>query len=183
MRTLAGEMSKERNQEDRNKKFEIEFQGLKEGVHLFELEVDKEFLSMHSLEGIEDIEGMMDLELEKKSTLMELNFDFKGWVRVVCDRCGDMFRLPLQFDSYLLVKFNADKDESSSEEIIVLSPSDHKLQLGHYIYETISVSLPMKKVHEENMCDPEALSKLEKLDKKDDQVDERWNDLKEFFDN
>ncbi len=47
----------------------------------------------------------------------------------------------------------------------ILHPKNHQLDLKHYFYECISVSIPYRKVHPdlpdgESGCDPEMLKKL-----------------------
>ena len=58
--------------------------------------------------------------------------------------------------------------KEADDEIIFLHPEDYQLDLKHYLYECISVSLPYRKVHPdlpdgESGCDPEMLEKLKDL--------------------
>ena len=73
-----------------------------------------------------------------------------------------------------------------AENIICLLPSEHEFDISHYVYESIKLSIPIKQVHPENengevSCNPEMLERLNNYitDKPaDEDIDPRWNDLK-----
>ena len=72
-----------------------------------------------------------------------------------------------------------------SEEVIVVSTKEYELDVSQFIYEYISLQLPMRNVHDEEengqTCDPEILKALEKLQPQQEETppeDPRWDGLK-----
>lgn len=167
-------------------KYRIVYQGLSEGVHDFDIDVDNSFFE--SLEYSEIKKGNLKVKiiLHKKSTFLELDFQITGNVELLCDRCLDEYNQAIEYDGKLFVKFS-EMEEDLAENIICLSLAEHELDISHYIYESINLSIPIKRVHPEDengevTCNPEMLKKLDnyKINEptEDENIDPRWNDLK-----
>lgn len=165
-------------------KYRIDFQGLSEGEHEFIFNVDNAFFL--SIEYSDIKEGLLKttVVLTKKTQLLELNFKIQGFVNVICDRCLDEFKMPIDFEGQLFVKFSETEHEDT-DEVMYLMPEDYELDLAHYIYESIRLSLPLKCVHPDDekgnsTCNPEMLNKIEKLkpdNSAEDLIDPRWSEL------
>ena len=56
-----------------------------------------------------------------------------------------------------MVKFS-DESDYYDGEVMRISPSEDILDLTQYIYESIVLSLPYSRVHEEGKCNPEMLA-------------------------
>jgi len=115
---------------------------------------------------------------------MLLDFTMEGHIIVECDRCLEDLELPIDSYDELIVKFG-DSEETETEEVIVVSPKEYELDVSQYIYEYISLQLPMRNVHDEEengqTCDPEILKALEKLQPQQEETppeDPRWDGLK-----
>ena len=83
---------------------------------------------------------------------------------MTCDRCLDEFMMPVHYAGTLQVRFSETEKESDGE-VMWLSPNETELPLGQYIYESISLSLPYRKIHPEDaeghsLCNPEMLSRF-----------------------
>ncbi|MFO7827071.1 MAG: DUF177 domain-containing protein [Bacteroidales bacterium] len=171
-------------------KYRIEFQGLSEGLHDFDFDVDNRFFD--DLDYSEIKEGSLKayITLSKKPQLLELDFNIQGFVVVLCDRCLENVEMPIDFQGQMFVKFS-DNEEDLTGEIIYLSTADHEVDVAHYIYESIRLSLPLKCVHpdDENgnsTCDPEMLRKIENHEpdtSSEDNIDPRWSDLLKLKEN
>ena len=145
-------------------------------------------------DGGEGINGVTtqsgNVVLNKKSTFLELDFQINGEVEIVCDRCLDEYNQPIDYEGKLFVKFS-ETDGDLADDVICLSSTDHELDISHYIFESINLSIPIKRVHPDDedgnvTCNPEMLEKLEnyKTDKPaDDGIDPRWDDLKNLMAN
>ncbi|MFM1874387.1 MAG: hypothetical protein RL266_124, partial [Bacteroidota bacterium] len=72
--------------------FKVQFSGLKLGIHNFEFVVDDSFFEKLEYSPIKQGEVEVGLDLEKKSSMMILNFELKGWVGETCDRCAVDYR-------------------------------------------------------------------------------------------
>jgi uncharacterized protein len=165
------------------KEFLISFSGLSLGKHEYEFEIKDKFFESLEYSEIKKGNVHLDMTLEKHSVMLILNFSFKGEVTVMCDRCADDFEIPVEGENRLIVKFGPEPGEES-EDIIVIGEGEHEIDISQYIYEYITLALPLQRIHgdDENgvsLCDPEVLKKLEEISVKHEQgTDPRWDALK-----
>jgi len=175
-------------------KYNIEFKGLKEGLHDYEFEIDSKFFE-HFDESLVDVgEVQVKVRLEKRSAFLKLSFEFGGWVELICDRCLEPYNQDIKLETELFVKFGEENEFDEGDNVIWVLPEEHVLNLAQVIYEYTILSIPLKHVHPnkkgENSCNPEMLAKLDSYthageDKKDeeDEIDPRWAALKNLKNN
>jgi uncharacterized protein len=172
-----------------NRQFVIPFKGLKTGKHDFVFDIDDKFFD--DFEQSEVTRGNMHVEviLDKKINMLELNFMLQGYVVVTCDRCLDDLELPVNYKTALYVNFG-DVTEEQTDEIIVLSRNEFELDIAQYLYEYVHLALPYKRIHPDNVkgqstCNKEMLKKIEEhlIRDNDDDSDPRWDDLKSLLNN
>lgn len=166
------------------KQFDLQFSGLKPGLHQFDYKVDKTFFDWFEVMDIEDATIDVAVELDKKSTAM-LVFKFKinGTVTTTCDRCMEALTIDIASNERLIAKFG--EEESEDDDIIILPESAWQLNIAQYIYEFAMLAIPLRKVHEPKDCDPLVIEKLNQIqveeepqvDEEDD-IDPRWSALK-----
>ena len=106
----------------------------------------------------------VQIDLTKSERLLTLVFKIDGQVEVTCDRCLDEFMMPVHYEGTLQVRFSETEKESDGD-VMWLSPNETELPLGQYIYESISLSLPYRKIHPEDangnsLCNPDMLSRF-----------------------
>jgi len=169
------------------KEFVIQFVGLKIGKHLFEYKVEQTFFEHFEYEDFNDVNINVNLELEKKATLLELHFKISGWVNVNCDLTNEPYNQTIENEFDLVVNFG---DEYNDEhiDILIVPHGTYEMSIQQYIYELTILAVPIKRVHpgvEDGTLDSEILEKLEELspglkDKKED-IDPRWNTLKKLL--
>lgn len=169
----------------------IPFSGLNEGKHLFDFSADMRFFAGFDESEIEEGNVHIHIELEKRSTYMRLNFFLSGEVELVCDRCLEKYRQPLQGDNHMLVKFS-DTETDDGDEVIYLHSMDYQVDVSKLIYEFIVLSIPIRHIHPDDedgisLCDPEMLKKIDEYrvirTEGTDLVDPRWNELKQIIGN
>jgi uncharacterized metal-binding protein YceD (DUF177 family) len=167
----------------------IRFKGLNEGNHNFRFEVKSNFFI--EFNAIEAKDGNLEviINLNKKLNFLTLNILIKGTLSVQCDRCLEYFNYPIEYKDNLLVKFSESFVEQSGD-IIILHPSDSELDLKHYIFECISLSIPYRKIHPKfkdgkSLCKKEMLQKFHELEAKEQEkiITTNWEKLKYFFEN
>jgi uncharacterized metal-binding protein YceD (DUF177 family) len=117
--------------------------------------------------------------------MLVFKIDIKGYVEKECDRCLDVINYPVNVVHKLIFKFG-DQWEDVSDEIIIIPETEHQLNMAHYLYEFISLSLPMQCIHpdDENgnsTCNKEMLILLSQHSK-NREVDPRWEILKKLND-
>ena len=167
-------------------KYTIQFRGLKEGFHLFHFELDNRFFEFFANQDVKEGNLRVHVNLEKKSTLLELDVSITGTLHVLCDRCLEYFDFPVNFKGELFVKFSQEQNDQGDPDVLYLDPNDYQVDLAQYFYESVILSLPYRKVHpdiKKNIpsCNPEMLSKLNKmLVKEKKETDPRWDKLKEL---
>jgi uncharacterized protein len=166
-----------------SKEYVIQFAGLSPGEHLFELNVNDKFFENLDYSEIKQGNIQVNLNLLKQSSMMVLHFDISGTVQANCDRCAAEFDLPIKGNYKLIVKVGGSDDENEDDDIITIAANEHKLDLTQYLYEYITLSLPIKREHtDESTCDKEILNKLDDFlideNKEEPNVDPRWEGLK-----
>ena len=172
------------------KAFDIQFVGLKLGKHIYEYEIDYEFFEHFEYDEFNDVNVKIVLTLEKKSTFLELKFLAEGTINVDCDLTNEPFDLAANASFDLVVKFGNEYN-NDNEEILIIPHGEYEINVAHYIYELIALSLPQKRIHpgvEDGTLDSEILEKLEKLSPKSlankpqqEDNDPRWDTLKKLL--
>ncbi|MGB1307634.1 MAG: YceD family protein [Oceanihabitans sp.] len=172
------------------KAFTIPFVGLKEGKHLFEYEINKSFFEHFEYENFNDSNIKVEVELNKKATFLELNFNFSGTVNVNCDLSNEPYNQEISNNFDLVVKFGEAYNDDNID-ILIIPHGEYEINIQQYIYELIVLAVPKKLIHpgiEDGTLDSEILKKLEELspkekDYKDNnaEIDPRWNTLKKLL--
>ncbi|MFT4062056.1 MAG: DUF177 domain-containing protein [Edaphocola sp.] len=177
-----------------HREFEIPWLGLKDGVHEYKFDVDDKLIEAlgHGQESFSNLDAVVALKLDKHNGFLQLRFDVDGSMDVACDRCGDVFALPLWDEFDLIVKFTGDADENSGAEegeadIVFLPRSETILDVSDWVYEFIMLSMPMQLLHPNKPdgtsgCNPEALKLLERMNGAEEQKKTLWSGLDKFKD-
>jgi uncharacterized metal-binding protein YceD (DUF177 family) len=172
------------------REFVIPFIGLKIGNHLFEYDINDDFFQGIEYSIIHSGKVHVTLNLDKRENMMVGIFHVDGKVFTNCDRCNDPIEVEAEGEYQIVYKFG--EEVSEDEALIVLEPNAFELDVKDYIYELISVSIPVRSVHEKDKCDPEMIALYEKYvvnaseeeseegddDDDDDDTDEIWAMLK-----
>jgi uncharacterized protein len=166
--------------------YTIGLSGLKEGRHTFDFEIGNTFFESYDDSEIKEGSLFAKIELEKRSSHIDLLIRISGKVKVSCDRCLEMFFYPVCCENRLLVKLGK-KIEDSDPDIISLPTDEHELDLQQHFYEYIYLALPIKRVHPDDIngnstCDPVMLRKLKELIvEEENENDPRWDELKRLM--
>ena len=163
--------------------FIIPVTGLKPGSHQFDFEIDDSFFEHFEYSEIRNGQIHLHLVIEKEDNLLVFHFEFKGQVRIPCDRCYEPFDLPIGGNERLILKFGSDFHEES-EEIQVVPIGENHFDISPFIYEYIHLALPVRRVHPENelgenLCDAGIIRQLEDLSASTE-PDPRWEVLLKF---
>jgi uncharacterized protein len=168
--------------------YTILFSGLKEGHHTIDFEIDKEFFELFEESEVKEGSLIANIELDKRSTHLDMVIKVSGKVRISCDRCLEMFSQSVSCENRLLVKFGK-VIEDIDPDILSLQADAYELDLQQQIYEFIILALPIKRVHppdknRKSTCDPGMLKKLEELIiEEEKENDPRWDELKKLMNN
>lgn len=141
-------------------KYGIHFKGLAPGRHTYRFEVDDDFFRTFEWSEIVGGTATVDVVLTKESTgVLSAEVEIEGTVTLPCDRCLDDFSLPVQYSGRFTVKFGPVEEEFDGETMW-LSPTDNEINMAQYIYESIVLALPLKRVHPENKCNRQMMEFL-----------------------
>ena len=175
--------------------FLIPFLGLKLGKHQFEYQISKAFFEHFDFDEFESANIKVNIVLEKKNTMLELNFKHSGTIKVPCDLTSEDFDLPIKGSLKLVVRFGETFNDEN-EDLLILPIGEHQIDVAQYIYEMVVLSIPLKKTHpgiKDGTLETKALSKLkeisvteqtqeknvqEETEIKAENTDPRWDKLK-----
>jgi uncharacterized metal-binding protein YceD (DUF177 family) len=166
------------------KGFSVNIIALSNRVHEFKYEFGDEFFRFYGSELVSAGPFHADVALNKHETFIEADFNIKGALKLVCDRSLEPFDQPVKLAHRIMFKFG-DHDEEITDEIIMIHRDTVTLELGHYIYEFISLAVPLKKLHPKFQGDADEseggiiyTSSDDSSD--DDETDPRWDILKKL---
>lgn len=166
--------------------YAIPISGLKEGTHIVDFEIGKEFFELFEESEIKEGSLIATVKLEKRSSHMDLLISLSGEVRISCDRCLEVYSQPIDSENRLFVKFGS-VIEDIDPDILSLPAGEHELDLQQHFYEYIHLALPIRRVHPDDLegrstCDPTMLKKLEELIiEEEPESDPRWDELKKLM--
>ena len=168
--------------------FTIPLSGLKEGCRTYTFEIGEGFFEL--FDGSEIKEGILSatVELDKRSSHMDLKFSITGSVRISCDLCLDMFMHPIDCENRLLIKLGKRWDEDDPD-MLTIPADEHELDIKQYLYEFIHLALPIQRIHPVDKkgnrgCNKEMLKKIsEHSVNSHNETDPRWDELKKLMNN
>jgi len=178
----------------KTKEYVIPFVGLKLAKHKFEYQINNAFFEIFDYNEFQNSDIKVNVILDKKSNLLEIDFKHKGTVNVPCDLTGEDFDLPVKGKLKLIVRFG-ETFNNDNEELLILPFGEFEIDIAQYIYEMIVLSIPLRRVHpgvKDGSLKTEALTKLKELaieeekkehkeEKEQDNTDPRWDKLKQLL--
>ena len=168
--------------------YSVNIVSLSNRVHHFEYEIGEKFFRQYGSNLLSEGSFQVNIVLDRHETFIESEFKIRGTARLVCDRSLEPFDYPIESDRKIVFKFG-EKNEELSDEIIMIHREMAVLELGQYIYEFITLMVPMKKLHprfqheaEDEGSEGKIVYTSEDPDKanKEDEIDPRWNILKKL---
>ena len=114
---------------------------------------------------------------------MHFDVHVTGTVRSSCDRCNAPVTLSIDHRVRYVVKFG-DRTYRNDDDILVLGPAEHLLDVSEFLYESTVLGMPLRRAHEhEEDCDPKVLQWLTGSvdfapDEEQEETDPRWAALK-----
>lgn len=156
---------------------------LKEGSRSYSFALDNDFFA-----GLDETEikvGQVDVKVTAMTidgTNFSLTVAAKGSVEVTCDRCLAPMQQPI--DTKSDVKAVVCAIGTDDDDTIVVSEKTGVIDLSWYVYEQITLGIPIRHVHEEGQCDAEMTNVLNCFEKQSDgaeddtATDPRWDALK-----
>ena len=172
------------------KTFTIPFVGLKEGEHHFDYEIKQSFFEYFEYDDFNESNIVVNVVLNKKTTLLELNFKISGTINVNCDLTNEPYDQVIVNEFDLVVNFGEEYNDENID-ILIIPHGEYEINIQQYIYELIVLAVPNRRIHpgvKDGSLDSEILKKLEELSPKraedkenKEEIDPRWNTLKKLL--
>lgn len=177
--------------------YDINIVGLENKRYEYDFTSDDAFFAALEQDLISTGTVRTHLTLDKSETMIRLDFHITGIVEQTCDRSLDGYDQPVDTQQMMLLKFG-DHNEELSDEIELIERNTATINVARYIFEFLSLSLPMKRLHprfrDEEDLDDESNGKLIYRTDPDDEtdpsgddsvpnIDPRWAALRKLSDN
>ena len=162
--------------------FKIDMKALTKDVTPLEWELDDDFFQQ--LEGSQLQHGSVHVSgsIRKAVGYYELLLHIAGAVQVTCDRCLDPMSQPITTDLRLMVKLGDEYTEY--DEVITVEETNPVLDTAWFIYEAVSLAVPIQHVHQPGDCNDAMMRVLKEHSaaRSSDadatmEADPRWNAL------
>mgnify|MGYP001046508794 CR=1 FL=1 len=164
-------------------KFDIVITKLELGRHEFSFKIDDEFFELFDYSLVDHGNLKVQVELDRKASFISLGFSFAGVIELVCDRSLDKYDHKLETTNKVIIKFGEEAKELS-DEIEVIPYNTQQINIARYIYEFITVAIPMKKLHPryQDEADEDQIIYSSKNDDEEEhsETDPRWSELKKL---
>lgn len=173
------------------KPYNIAFTGLSIGKHSYRYDVDGSFFECFESTQLGESDIKVEVVLEKSNSMLVLDFNISGRVKLVCDRCSEEYWQEIDANNRLFVKFGETHFEQT-ENVVVVPRAETHFEVSQYIYEFVHLGLPVKRVHpggktKADNCDPQVLKKLKELHVETDEdgnpktgVTDHWEALRKL---
>ena len=162
--------------------YDIDISKLALGQHTFLFQIEDEFFELFDYSLIKEGSLSVKVDLEKSTSFVSLAFEISGFVVLICDRSLDPFNHELLVNNEIVLKYGEEAREVS-DEIEIIPSNTQRVNIAKYLYEFISVSVPMKKLHpryEDDPADSQIIFSSESGEKEKSDIDPRWSELKKL---
>lgn len=164
------------------KEFSIPLKGLADGYHRFEFSIDNAFFKSFENSLIKDGKFTISMDLDKRPSLIVLDFEINGIYSANCDRCLSSIQMPMDTSYQLLVKRSLEVD--NDPDVMYIDPDAHEFNVASEIYEIIHLAIPLMKVvdcgpGEEAFCNQKVLDKFE-IQNEQEEKNPLWDSLKDI---
>ncbi|MEY2793039.1 MAG: hypothetical protein RJA76_1031 [Bacteroidota bacterium] len=171
--------------------FKIPIMSLENKVYEYEMEGHSDFFEAFEQEWIEKGAFQVKVKLDKSPTMIQVYLHIEAVLQMICDRSLEEFDYPIDVNEKLIFKF-ADHSEDMGDNLYLLDRKEPYLDLSQDIYDFIAIQVPMKKLHprfvdkNDHSTNDEFLYTTEteeEVVQKEQEIDPRWNILKNLTDN
>ncbi len=164
-----------------SRRYKIEIFGLSNDTHNFEFEYDSEFFSEFENSLISEGKGACKVDLVKSDSMLDLNLKIEGTVELICDRSLERFDHSITVNQEVIYKYG-DKEKELSENVFVITKDTQEINISDFLYESISLEIPMKKLHPkfEDDSENDELIYSSDVEEENNEVDPRWEALKKL---
>jgi uncharacterized metal-binding protein YceD (DUF177 family) len=161
----------------------VRFSGLGQGLHTFHFEAGDAFFQSFEKSEVQRGHINVTVTLEKQSVVMRLVIQCEGDVEVLCDYCAQPFYMPIKGEQTFVIKLGNEEPATDEEDVLFLPLQEHEINIAGFIYEVITLAIPLRRIHPEGTCDPEMVKSIQSYSAQPDNeenTDPRWDALKDL---
>jgi uncharacterized protein len=167
-----------------SKAYTIEFNKLQHGLNKDEFILDQTFMEAFEFSPVKAISVTAAVEIDKSENMYGIEIALKGCASVSCDNCLVSIELPVHQNFSFLIKMS-EANNFDNPDMIYLNRNEIGYDLKQYLYESVLLSLPTKRdcdgLPEPKPCDKTVLNKFSDNNEDDENVDPRWDKLKDIL--
>jgi len=176
---------------DLRDEYVIAFEGLKNGIHLFDYHIDLSFFEDSGmLIPLDTLAVGVQVSLNKQDSFLQFDISYTGEGAAPCDRCLVHYNTLLK-GTYTLVVNLGESDRELGDGLVEIPRNQHAFNIRPFVYDSICLNLPSqigcsKPGKAGNPCDAEMLQTLDKYQygeanqSESDEIDPRWEALKKL---
>ncbi len=165
--------------------FKLPLKSLAPGKHTFQYHLDKQFFTNMESADIHDADLGVDLTADYNGHYYLLDFKITGEAVLICDRCLDDLRFPIDTGYRITVEYGEDYNDES-DDVLQIPESDNYLNVAYMIYDTVALAIPIKHVHPLGKCNRQMSAMLKKhratIDSEDADLEESLIDEMDALD-
>ena len=143
-------------------KYSIDYRQIENGRHTFDFDVDGALFAAMESNEIKDGRCRVHVVLDRAERVLVLATSISGSVTVECDRCLEDCPIAVEWSGTLTVHLTDGAHDYDGETMWIAS--GEPLSLAQYIYESIVISLPYRRVHPDGGCNPDMLARFTPAD-------------------
>jgi uncharacterized metal-binding protein YceD (DUF177 family) len=168
------------------KEYLISYKSLEYGEYTYNYNIRDAFFEKFDNTDVKGANLKASILLNKKNTHIEIYFDIKGTIALICSRCLEPLDYKINIEQTIYIKFG-EEDISEDENLYILSDAQNEINLSEFINEFIVVAVPIRSVHPEDKngeptCPSNMLKYINNIKNEGSQVDPRWNELNKLKD-
>ena len=145
-------------------RYTIPVKGLSVGSHHFELELDDWLMRLFDCTEVRNVKVRASLNVERSSSMVAVAADFRGEVTVDCDRCLEDLVLPVACDASMEIRFitglSSVNESEYDGEVMWLGQGEAEADISAFLYESVILALPYRRVHPDGLCNVEMMNKF-----------------------
>jgi len=163
------------------KRFIIDIYRMRNQLHQFDYEIDESFFGNFEQDLVRKGKLSASVDLEKNNSFIHMAIGLQGTVELTCDRSLERFQYPIEETCKVVFKYG-DEECEIDHDVVMITRDTQQIDVGQYIFEFISLAVPMKKLHPRYSDDEEYGSLVYSSENiTEEQIvefDPRWDKLK-----
>jgi len=141
--------------------YKVPLKSMVKGTHEFEFHPDKAFFANMENADIRDADLSARLTVVYNGEYYDLTFRITGEVVLLCDRCLDDLRQPVDTSYHVTVRYGEDYNDEA-DDVLEIPDSENTLNVAYMVYDTVVLAIPIKHVHPMGKCNRQMSAILRK---------------------